>query len=221
MMRLVFTAALVLVASYVSAQEQPVTTASVLDPSPMQEVVVGFGASTLGANIETAYRINPNYRVRGILMGGVDADFEETDEDGDFSGNVTLGGVAIMGDFYPLQSGWRVSGGLFISNTELSGTGTADVEGVATSVDADVAAQFAGDITPMLTTGYDLGLGGGWSLNTEAGVIFTGGIDVTFTAENPTLQAELDNDPELQEIVEDASEIPVYPYASVTVSFRF
>ncbi|MDX8350400.1 hypothetical protein SLH49_20620 [Cognatiyoonia sp. IB215446] len=220
MLRFVVTALLALIASHAAAQEGSSTVSSVLDPASTQEVVVAFGVSTLGANIETAYRINPNYQVRGILMGGIDADFEETDEDGDFSGNVTLGGVALMGDFYPLQSGWRVSGGLLLSNTELSGSGTAEVEG-AGRVEADVSAQFSGDINPMLTTGYDLGLGRGWSLNTEAGVIFTGGIDVTYTADDPALQDELDSDPELQEIVEDASDIAVYPYASVAVSFRF
>lgn len=220
MLRFAVTVFLALIASHAAAQEGTSTASSELDPVSTQEIVVGFGVSTLGANIETAYRINPSYQVRGILMGGIDADFEETDEDGDFSGNVTLGGVALMGDFYPLQSGWRVSGGLFLSNTELTGTGTAEVDGGLT-VDADVDARFAGDITPIVTTGYDLGLGRGWSLNTEAGVIFTGGIDVTYTADDPALQDELDNDAELQEIVEDASNIKLYPYASVAVSFRF
>ena len=205
------------------AQEAPVPDLNgvkvTLEP-PTPEVVVGLGLSTLGANIEAAYRINPTYQVRGVVMGGVNVDYEESDEDGEFSGNLTLGGVAVMGDFYPLQSGWRISGGLFLSNAELSASGTTDVQG-ATDVDAEVEARFASDIAPMLTTGYDLGFGRGWSLSTEAGVIFTGGVDVIYTADDTALQDELDNDPDLQDIVEDARDVPVYPYASVTVSFKF
>lgn len=211
------------VASSAFAQDDSIpaddVAATVLE-SPAPEVIVGVGLSTLGANLEAAYRINPTYQVRGVVMGGVDVDYDETDEDGDFNGNVTLGGVALLGDFYPLQTGWRISGGVLFSSSELSATGTTDVEG-ATGVEAEIAARFASDVAPMITTGYDVGLAEGWSLSTEAGLIFTGGIDVTYTADDPALQDELDNDPDLQDAADEASDLSVYPYASVTVSFRF
>ncbi|MEM6312107.1 MAG: hypothetical protein AAF754_18930 [Pseudomonadota bacterium] len=194
--------------------------APVIAETPLPDVVVGMGISTLGANIEAAYRLNPTYRVRGIVMGGVDIAYDAEDASGDFVGDVVLGGVAIMGDFFPLQSGWRLSGGLFLSNAELRATGTAEVEGGGT-VDADIDARFASEIAPMVTTGYDIGFGRGWSLNTEAGVIFTGGIDVTYTAEDPALQDALDSDADVQDVVESAADLPIYPYASLTVSFQF
>lgn len=194
--------------------------APVIAETPLPDVVVGMGISTLGANIEAAYRLNPTYRVRGIVMGGVDIAYDAEDASGDFVGDVVLGGVAIMGDFFPLQSGWRLSGGLFLSNAELRATGTAEVEGGST-VDADIDARFASEIAPMVTTGYDIGFGRGWSLNTEAGVIFTGGIDVTYTAEDPALQDALDGDADVQDVVESAADLPIYPYASLTVSFQF
>lgn len=212
----------VLFAPFAMAQENrgTVNTPSAINETPAPDVIVGLGVSTLGANLEAAYRMNPTYQVRGVVMGGIDIDYDETSDDGEFNGNLTLGGVALMGDFYPLQTGWRVSGGLLFSGSELTATGTADVEG-AMNVDADIEARFASEIAPMITTGYDVAMGERWSLNTEAGLIFIGGIDLTYTASDPTLQDELDNDPDLRETVEDASDIPIYPYASITVSFRF
>ncbi len=205
------------------AQERPIAisaNAPMMNERPAPDMVVGIGLSSLGANVEAAYRLDATYRVRGVVMGGVDVDYDEANEDGDFSGNLTLGGVALLGDFYPLQTGWRVSGGLLMSKAELTATGTANLQD-ATNVDTAVAVRFARDIAPMITTGYDISFDDGWSLNTEAGVIFTGGIDVTYTADDPSLQDQLDNDPDLQNVVDDASAIPIYPYASVTVSFRF
>ena len=231
MKRSLTTGLALLLATSATAQDAPEVPAEA-DPAAMvaeapdmmdaaaPEMSIAFGTSSLGLNIEAAYRLNPTYRVRGVFMGGIDVDYDESDEDGDFSGNLTLGGLAVMGDFYPLQSSWRVSGGLLLSNSELSATGTADVEGTG-NVDATIEASFANDIAPMITTGFDTQLAPGWSLNTETGLIFTGGIDLEYTANDPTLQDELDNDPDLQDAKDDLSDISIFPYVSVTVSYTF
>lgn len=183
------------------------------------DFTAGFGLSTFGLNLEGAYQIDPQLRVRGALMGGFSADYDETDEDGTVEGDFDLGGLAILADYYPMQNGWRISGGVFFSNTELSATGTVDVSGV--DEEATVSAAFANDITPMLTTGYEWRFSDGWSLNTEAGVLFIGGIDVDFDATDASAQDSIDNDPEVQDAIDDAGDINAFPYLSIGVSYTY
>ncbi len=180
---------------------------------------IGFGFSSLGANLEAQYKVNPSYAVRGVFMGGISADYEESDEDGDYDGSIDLGGVAVMGDFYPTQGGWRISGGLLFSNNELSATGTVDVAG--TDEAATITAKFENEISPIVTTGYEWAFADGWKFTPEAGIIFNGGIDLQFDATNPLAQDDIDNDPDLQDARDDASDIVVLPYVALTVSYQF
>ena len=186
----------------------------------LAENSVGVGVSTFGGNLEFQSRVTPSWGVRGLLMGGIDVDYEEVDGDTDLVGNVTIGGAAVLADYYPTMSGWRVSGGLFLSNSALELVGTADVDGVGTeSITAE--AEFANSVAPMVTTGYVWDMASGFSLSMDAGLIYTGGIDVTYTAEDPGVQDEVDADADLQATREDASDITLYPYVGVVASFRF
>lgn len=195
--------------------------ASVATAQEAGDTSVALGLSTFGANIEAAYQIDPTYRVRGALMGGLSFDYEESDADGEFDGSFDLGGLAVLGDFYPVQNGWRVSGGLFFSNTELSATGTADIDGVVGAQSVTTSAKFANDIAPMITTGYDASFGDGWSFNSEIGVIFTGGIDLDVQADNALVQGQVDDDADVQEAKADAEDIIALPYLSLTVGYSF
>ncbi|MCK0096985.1 hypothetical protein MWU60_15520 [Yoonia sp. F2084L] len=179
------------------------------------DVTVGTGLSTFGLNLEGAYQIDPQWRARGALMGGISASYDET-EDGDTAeGDFDLGGLALLADYYPTQSGWRVSGGLFLSNTELSASGT------SAGQDAELSAEFANQVAPMVTTGYDWRFGDGWSFNSEVGVVFTGGIDLEVNATGSGNQAIIDADPDVQDAISDAEDVVALPYLSFGVSYTF
>ncbi len=179
------------------------------------DVTVGTGLSTFGLNLEGAYQIDPQWRARGALMGGISASYDET-EDGDTAeGDFDLGGLALLADYYPTQSGWRVSGGLFLSNTELSASGT------SAGQDAELSAEFANQVAPMVTTGYDWRFGDGWSFNSEVGVVFTGGIDLEVNATGAGNQAIIDADPDVQDAISDAEDVVALPYLSFGVSYTF
>ncbi|MGJ8622797.1 MAG: hypothetical protein ACSHW1_08465 [Yoonia sp.] len=184
------------------------------------DISVGVGLSTFGANLEAAYQITPDLRARGALMGGLNLDFEESD-DADIEGEFNLGGAALLADYYPLQNGWRVSGGLFFSNTDLTATGTVETEPGPVSRSATVSAQFENEIAPMITTGYDWSFSDSWALTSELGVIFGGGIDLSFETDDAADQAAIDDDPDVQEAIADAADITVLPYLSLGVSYRF
>lgn len=195
--------------------------AATVQAQDFSDVSVGVGVSTFGANLEAAYRVDPQFGVRGALMGGISADFDETDDEGvTASGDFDLGGAAVLVDYYPTGGAWRLSGGLFFSNTQLSATGSVELEEGGTE-DVSLNAEFANKVSPMVTAGYEYGFGQGWSFNSEIGLVFTGGVDLTFTATDPGAQDEIDNDPEVRSAISDASDIFAYPYLSFGVSYRF
>lgn len=179
------------------------------------DVTVGVGLSTFGLNLEGAYQIDPQWRARGALMGGISASYDETEDGNTAEGDFDLGGLAALADYYPMQNGWRISGGLFFSTTELSATGT--VEGD----EATLSAEFANALSPMITTGYEWGFANGWSLTSEVGVIFTGGIDLEFTADDPGDQATIDADQDVQDAISDAEDVVAFPYLSIGVSYKY
>jgi len=195
-------------------------TTSSLHAQDIGEASVGLGFSNFGINLEAGYKINPSFRVRGALMGGVNFEYEETDIDGEVEGEFDLGGLALLGDYYPNQGGWRISGGLFFSNTELSTTGTSDIDALVDDT-VTVDAEFANTIAPMITTGYDWAFADGWALNTEIGVIFNGGFDLDVKGTNAADQAVIDDDADVQEAKDDASDVSPLPYLGITVSYQF
>lgn len=180
---------------------------------------VGAGLSTLGANLEAQYRFDPSFAVRGIAITGVDVDFDESDDDFNVEGDAKLGAVALLGDYYPNQGNWRVSGGLLFSSSEIEASGTVDIDGVSEA--ANVSAEFKNNVSPTLTTAYEWGFAKGWTLTPEAGVIFTGGIDLSVDAAGTTSQSDIDADEDIQDAISDAADLKVLPYISLTVSYRF
>lgn len=193
------------------------------------DVSVALGVSTFGANLEAAYVIDQNFRVRGALMGGISLDESGSDGDsGTYDGEATLGGVALLGDYYPMANGWRLSGGVFFSSTEIDALAEASVD---TPIEIDgvdqvsgsvrTVAKFENTVAPMITTGYNLQFGDGWNFSSEIGLIYTGGIDLEATAGGAIDQATIDDDPEYQDALDDARDLTLLPYLGFTVSYQF
>lgn len=90
---------------------------------------IAFGVSGFGGSVEAAYRIDPSIGVRGAYWGGVSLSYQEDDGETDIEGDVRLGGLALLADYYPTQSGWRISGGVFFSTGEFEASGTENVSG--------------------------------------------------------------------------------------------
>ncbi|WP_411891299.1 hypothetical protein [Yoonia sp. SDW83-1] len=184
------------------------------------DISAGVGFSSLGGNLEAAYRIDPSFGVRGVFIGGIDESYEETDDEGTFAGSIELGGLAIMGDYYPNQGDWRISGGLLFSNNEIKASGEVELEDGGTP-EAELSVKFENEIAPMITTGYEWGFADGWTLTPEAGLILTGGLALDYTATASGAQDAIDDDPDVQDAKSDAEDIVVLPYLAFTVSYQF
>lgn len=193
----------------------------------MGDITVGAGLSTFGANLEAAYQVNPTLRLRGALMGGISGSYSDTESaaidgfavDGTTVGDAQLGGFALLADYYPTGGAWRLSGGVFVSNTEVSLTSEVDL--AAGAEEATISGKFVNEIAPMVTAGYEYRFGGGWALNFEGGVVYTNGIDLSVTATDPTAQAEIDADADVVDAIDTAKDVVVWPYLSLGVTYRF
>jgi hypothetical protein len=191
----------------------------------------GLGLSTLGANLEGAYRINQNWGVRGVLSGGISTKNlggggTQTIDGVTYNTSGQLGGFALLGDYYTSSSGFRVSGGAFVSNTNFSGSTTASLSNPITiggttltgGQTANASVEFKRKISPMLSVGYDWNIGRSFTLSGEVGAIGMGGLNVALSA--PAAPAD-DVASEIQNINDELSKFGVYPYIAITASYRF
>ena len=116
-------------------------------------VSAGLGVTSFGYTLEGAYQLRPTLGLRGMIMGGFSIDDTFDYEGTSVNGTADLGGVAVVADYYPLANAWRMSGGLFFSNSDVSGSFT---EGAVTY---DGKLVFENDVAPMVTTGFRIGMG--------------------------------------------------------------
>lgn len=188
----------------------------------------GLGVSTLGGTLEGAYRFNQSFALRGVIAGGVSGSSTETVDGVNFNLNGQLGGFALLADYYTGSSGFRVSGGAFVSNTSVSGSTTASPAnpidiGLTTLTGgetATVGVEFARKVSPILTVGYDWNIGRSFTLSGEIGAIAMGGLTPTVSTNVAVPAADLAR--EVQNINNQIGSIPgVYPYIAITGSFRF
>lgn len=180
-------------------------------PAVAQEVTIGGGISTLGGQLEASYRLQPNVALRGFVVGGFGGDYEsDEDIDGDaynIKADASIGGAGLLADYYPMQSGWRVSGGLFFSSSAIDATFT----GPETF---DASLKMEREVAPMLTTGYRWDVSDQWSLAGDVGAIFSG-----LVASSDSTDADVQS--EVADINAELNKYGAIPYLSLTASYRF
>lgn len=172
------------------------------------EISVGVGVTNFGYSLEAEYGISPTLAVRGIIMGGFSIDGEFEIEDETVDGEANLGGFSVVADYYPLANPWRISGGLFFSNSDVSGTfddGMTTYEGVI---------EFENEVAPLITTGFSTEVAPGWSVSGDIGFIIS-----SLVASSD--DADLDVQADIDDINADLSDIPVFPYIGFAVSYTY
>ncbi len=110
---------------------------------------------TNGVGLGYAASVNEDWAVRGVLSG-YNQTF--TGDIGDFGPNsnlnvkLDLSSAQIVADWYPMGDGFRVSGGAVFNNNKISISGVGKVDGVTTTVDAEV--KMSDGVSPYLGVGY-------------------------------------------------------------------
>lgn len=193
------------------------------------ESTLGGGLSLFGPTLEGTYQIEPDTRLRGVLIGGLSySDAAEDDDGNNYAIDASVSAAALLVDFFPNGPGWRVSGGVMFNMSDFEALGAGgpiepfEING-RTYSGGEVAAEvtFANQIAPMVTTGYDYQLNDDWVISGEVGLIYTGGLEVDAIANSAALQDEIDNNPDYRDFRDDAADLAVLPYISIAVGFRF
>ncbi|WP_234417057.1 hypothetical protein [Loktanella sp. Alg231-35] len=182
-------------------------TGTLLQAQQVGDTAVGAGLNTFGPSLHGEYRAAPNLGVRGMIMGGINESETFDIEDYEVDGKAEIGGVAVFADYYPLVNAWRVSGGLLLSNTEISG----DFVGPE-SFEGEIALK--NDIAPVITTGFNTEFAPGWSFSGDIGVVISS-LEASSDSTDTAVQDEIDS------LNDDLSDLPVLPYAGIAVSYRF
>ncbi|MFT6530646.1 MAG: hypothetical protein ACJASC_000165 [Limimaricola cinnabarinus] len=186
---------------------------------------VGFGISTLGGYASASYEAMPTLRARGLLTGIPGQSFSEEGDDVDYDIDLSVGGIAALADYYPNQTGLRLSGGLFFSNTDIVGaaraTGAETIEvgdNEYSNASIETELTFENNVAPMLAVGYEKRFGRGWAFDAEIGAIVVGGINVDVDGENVPMR---DLEIEAQQLEDNLSAVKAYPWLALGVSYRF
>jgi len=144
-------------------------------------------ASVCGPTVEGQFAVTDSLTIRGSFAGGLSATGTSTIDGLDYSISADIGATTLLGTYH-LPAGLRLSGGVLMSNTTVSGSvsGSAgDTIGGFTvptgqSFTVESSTEFTNSIAPMATVGFDLPIFG-FVMSTDAGLVRTGGVNVTLT----------------------------------------
>ena len=167
----------------------------------------GAGLSILGPMVEGSYQVTPDLAVRGIAFGAISltdtVDLDEYTVDG----SITLNGGGLLMDYYPTNSGWRVSGGVVVIDFSLDGDFTGPENFVGNI-------SLKNNIAPLVTTGYRHTFRNNMTVSGDLGVMVNGLVASSNNAD-PLVQDEIDS------LNADLDQIPVVPFISIMVGYTF
>lgn len=133
------------------------------------------GAGSLGARLQPELRINNSFGLR-LPIGIGQTDNAQGTEDILSFGESTRGGVGLLADYYPFETGLRVGGGLVASGGSFS-LPEADLEAedstltqTLSAIPQDNEGVSDGFIRPMVTMGYS-GVFSQLALDVDLGVM--------------------------------------------------
>lgn len=203
--------------------------ATVAHSQNVGDMTFGAGISTFGGMIEGSYQLEPESRVRGVILGGLTYQQSETDDDGnDLAIDIGFSAGAILLDHIVPDSSFRFSFGLLFDSSEItavaSGAEDTAIEVNGQQFDAGEVTStltFDNRVSPIFSVGYDYAFTENWVMTSEIGAAYIGGFETTFSANSPELLEAVLDDPDFQQARADAQDINFYPFISFGVSYRF
>lgn len=180
---------------------------------------LGAGVSTLGLTVEPSIRFGDRWGIRAPIGAGK-LNLEDESNGYEYSGDLDMGGIGLMGDYYPFASGFRISAGAFY--TDYSADISSDDVVFAGFVNSEVRARIRQkrDFAPAIAVGYDGKFSDRGTLSFTVGGIFGDGFDVSASESSGLVPQDL-VDAEVDDIRDDLNDYDVIPYLQLSVSFAF
>ncbi len=237
------TATLAACAAFLCAASVLSSTARAQDGS----TYAGVHGSTLGAGVSLGYDISPSFSVRTVA-NYFSYGASETNAGNEYSVDVQLLSLGLLGDWHPFRNGFRITAGaLYNGNKATLAASSTDFGLGEGSYRGDLKAEMGfGSAAPYLGIGWASGRmdRGGFSFFADAGAIFQGspGVSVSGRVENqnsactfnvsesgratvlgecdlPDLRADLES--EHADLEEDLDTLSIYPVVMLGVTYRF
>ncbi|NRA99141.1 MAG: hypothetical protein HRU32_04840 [Rhodobacteraceae bacterium] len=186
-----------------------------------QPLRFSVGASTAGIKGEVAYRFAPRWAVRGFVGGGLTVFVDGNVAGVNYDANLRLGGAAANINYYPFRNRFRMSAGIFFTDTLFDGTASGTINVGGTDYDATIRTriELADKYAPILSVGYELPITKRLILTADAGAIYIDNLSATIT---PLGGEPIDVSDIANEIAEIAGpQIPFYPFVSLNLAFVF
>ena len=210
----------------------------------LESVQVGVHGGTLGVGVNAAFDITDQIAARA-LVNVLGLDYEETEAGNEYEGDLDLQTIGLVADWRLFDSGFRLTGGAFLNNNEVSATALSDDVDIGDRTyegRIDMLLDFE-SIAPYFGAGWSSGAPGepGWGFAVDAGLLYqqagrisasgmvgdacsftlsTEGVaTVTGCADEPTLKTDLEA--EHSELSAELEDFEWYPVLAVGVSYRF
>ena len=206
-------------------------------------VRVGVHGGTLGLGASVGLDVSDGVVARG-LFNMFSLDYEETESGNTFDGDLDLQSIGLVGDWHPFDSGFRVTGGAYLNNNEVSATAIdqdLEIGGRSYAGRIDMLLDFE-TLAPYFGAGWTSDSVGkpGWSFSVDAGLLYqqaprlsasgtVGGCSFSLSTEgeatvrgcpdSSVLAADLEA--EHADLSVDLDDFEWYPVLSIGVSYRY
>lgn len=176
---------------------------------------------TNGVGLGYAASVDEDWAVRGVLSGynqTFTGDIGDFGPGSNLNVKLDLSSAQIVADWYPMGDGFRVSGGAVFNNNKISISGVGQVDGVATTVNAEV--KMSDGISPYLGVGYSSKpkYAKGFGVTFDLGVMFQNPKATIVQQANLTATNVANETAELQNAMNKLKNMPVF---AVGISYSF
>ena len=196
-----------------------------------QTASVSAGFGTQGANVELGYQFNDMWGARwstNYFRFGRTTEIDDVT----YHGNANLFSTGLLGDFYPFEMGFRVTGGIYYNENEgkFNSRPTSNVTIGSTTYTPAQVGNLTGRISyrdwaPYAGIGYTSNRNQpGFGITGDLGVMFQGSprVDLTSTGTANALPGYATSlQQERDKIRDDANWTRFYPVARIGVVYRF
>jgi hypothetical protein len=178
---------------------------------------------------DVTVRLFERLNIRGGYSGWND-DYTVDLDEAEVDGSVDLQVIPVLLDWHPAGSGFRISAGIMLGDSEVA-LSTQDkvltLDGTDYAVSTLEGSITIGDVNPYLGIGYGNAVGddGRWHFSCDFGAVYLTEPEVAASAvaENSAVQAALNAAlaAEVAELEDELKDVSFYPVLTVGVSFRF
>jgi hypothetical protein len=203
-----------------------------LTPVAASAQSVGVTVGTQGIGIEAGTDISPMFAIRANvnyfrISRGVDGD------DVAYDGRLRLMSVGLLGDYFPFDNGFHLTGGAYLNRNRvnISATPTGNVEIGGTTYTPAQIGRLDGrvayrDLAPYAGLGYTSRRDTpGLAFTFDAGALFQGSSRVRLASTGGTLSNaaafNADIERERADIRDDVDSLKIYPAIKVGLAYRF